>query len=391
MSRLSDKEIMDLLIEEGLDKRIAENPEGAKQIARIVENAIHQRHPEEDFIENIDGRYPEAVKEVVKNGIGGIQINGDGSLSVNTTESKVDLNGDKERKGKTQEFSVGEDEDLVIDTRIDSITQNAGFYSAGQLFRTSTFNKNGLEMQISQSKRYASIDIDAIERESMQRNDGEGYRFAKKLRRILGNRFNGIQLKDIMSIFNATGERREAPEDYKKYISDSASEWNVTRNKDLVGAEMTLSEYDVAKNRDSGGESFWIGDQIYPAKKRRATIEAVGEHKELLSVPLGSSFEGYEQGKYEISKSRGYKAGWKNPAFMSTLLEQAKTDPELQKVVNSLELDKNLRTLTCEDYEKIYERVSDKDIKASMDKIREASKDDKETDKKRESDGNPEL
>ena len=372
--------IMSLLEENGLDKRFRENPEAVSQICSMISSDVAERSGKPLRNLNRDEMI-ETTRKVLSerdyslnSGVrpnNSYTVNQDGSLSVKHKTDVRRSEVDESRADSEQIFSIGSKRgDLIVTESREYIDQTRDNTFASTSLRFNIFNNKGLEIQSRSISQNVSVDRTA-----------------------------GIR---------TTTDAFDAIARGAKYELSPIEETTLER-----GADLATEQYSVQESKGGRLLAYEKGGMVRDHRSEDAISNPIP-----LSFSLGARLEGQVQRgvmpnfppQYRPGHLMGYTPDMaevyskqteqeraiaikniyeitssKSPAFRETLFDAAKTDPSLQKVVESLDLvrttsEKDARLMQTlgivkvEDLKRVYERVSDKDLKATLQSVIDTSK-----------------
>ena len=383
--------IMSLLEEKGLDKRFRDNPEAVSQICSLIIRDIEQKNGKSlqnsgrDEIEETARRVLEGYNYVGNDGIrheNVYSINEDGSFSVKHKTDVRKSSVDVSRSDSEQIFSIGKVKgDLIVTESWEYISQTRDHTYASTGVRFDVFNSNGLEIQLREVSQSVNVDT-------------------------------AIGINNSVDAFNAfgrsgvKGEMSPVTETVLDRGSDLATEhYCVQESKDSRTLAFEKGRI-ISENRSQDG----IGNQMpicyslgghptgqtkrgvmpnFPPQNRPGHLMGYSDYMaESYAKQTDEERDAAIQSIYDISATQ-------SKAFRETLFDSAKTNPALQEVVEKLDLVRTtnendarlMRTwgiVKVADLERVYERVSDKELRSTIQTIIEASK---EANKQKETDG----
>lgn len=383
--------IMSLLEEKGLDKRFRDNPEAVSQICSLIIRDIEQKNGKSlqnsgrDEIEETARRVLEGYDYVGNDGIrheNVYSINEDGSFSVKHKTDVRKSSVDVSRSDSEQIFSIGKVKgDLIVTESWEYISQTRDHTYASTGVRFDVFNSNGLEIQLREVSQSVNVDT-------------------------------AIGINNSVDAFNAfgrsgvKGEMSPVTETVLDRGSDLATEhYCVQESKDSRTLAFEKGRI-ISENRSQDG----IGNQMpicyslgghptgqtkrgvmpnFPPQNRPGHLMGYSDYMaESYAKQTDEERDAAIQSIYDISATQ-------SKAFRETLFDSAKTNPALQEVVEKLDLVRTtnendarlMRTwgiVKVADLERVYERVSDKELRSTIQTIIEASK---EANRQKETDG----
>ena len=383
--------IMSLLEEKGLDKRFRDNPEAVSQICSLIIRDIEQKNGKSlqnsgrDEIEETARRVLEGYDYVGNDGIrheNVYSINEDGSFSVKHKTDVRKSSVDVSRSDSEQIFSIGKVKgDLIVTESWEYISQTRDHTYASTGVRFDVFNSNGLEIQLREVSQSVNVDT-------------------------------AIGINNSVDAFNAIGrsgvkgEMSPVTETVLDRGSDLATEhYCVQESKDSRTLAFEKGRI-ISENRSQDG----IGNQMpicyslgghptgqtkrgvmpnFPPQNRPGHLMGYSDYMaESYAKQTDEERDAAIQSIYDISATQ-------SKAFRETLFDSAKTNPALQEVVEKLDLVRTtnendarlMRTwgiVKVADLERVYERVSDKELRSTIQTIIEASK---EANRQKETDG----
>lgn len=374
-----DNIIMNLLEENGLDKRFRENPEAVKQICNLFLYEINQTSRKEISSRDEFVQIARIVLERQEGDIGNdgkrywttFSIAEDGSLDVKQETKVTDYAyGRSERIDMQKVFAIGEKrEELVVTERGEELTKCRGNALARVSLLFRTFNKHGLEMA-RRELRQSINNSDTTKRISNCKNA------------FYIGRSQDYELGPVKEDYLSRGKnlvtqnyRKTISEDVKILVFEMDSIMKRHQKEDnLVNPLTLIYDFDgTASTKSTEGQVLnslaeYDIDELYGVTDYKIDTEAKLT-KEEREAKIQWLYSAYAK---------------KSTAFRRTLIEEAKTNPDLQKVVEQLGLDKNTtreETVTVSDLQRAYESVSAPEIKDTMQSLLEASKaEDKEKD-----------
>lgn len=371
-----DEIMWDVLESEGLDKRFRENPEAVNQISDLLRKDV------EKITESRGRRDIElAVKKLLDNrdfiGSDGVRtqpsytIEADGSLSV---KHETDINRGESNVAKSdleQTFSIGDKkEELVVTESRDYIDQTRDNTFASTSLKIDNFNRHGLQVQSRSISQDINLDTSA------------GIRTSSEAFRAIGTH-KGYELSPVTETTLERGEDL-ATEYYadQKFTNArilSFEKWGMiqdNKGKDAISNPIPLADrMGVRVEESKRGEMANFPPQYRPGHLMGYSEAQVKSYNERTPEEKAAAIRDV----YEISAKE-------SSAFRETLLEEAKTNPNLQRVVAELGLtrDRDEKKVGMDDFKKAYEATADKDRRGTMQSIKETSR---ETDKLKDSNG----
>lgn len=371
-----DEIMWDVLEAEGLDKRFRENPEAVSQISNLLREDVKK------ITENRGRSDIElAVKKLLNSrdfvGSDGVRtqpsytIEADGSLSVKH-ETKVNKSVESVIKSDLEQtFSIGDKKgELVVTESSDYISQTRNATSAITSLKIDNFNRHGLQVQ--SRKISQNIDLDT-----------------------------SIGINNTVEAFQAIGK-------HKGYKLSPVNETTVERGSDLATERYADQKFEGAKIlvfqkgsivRDNKGKDaissptplgYELGGRFGEAKR--------GEMANFPPQYRPGHLMGYSEAQAKSYNERTpeekaaairdvYRISAKeSSAFRETLLEEARTNPDLQRVANELGLarDRDEGTVKMDDFQRAYDETSDKDRRTTMQSMKDATR---EENKSKDSNG----
>lgn len=371
-----DEIMWDVLESEGLDKRFRENPEAVNQISDLLRKDV------EKITESRGRRDIElAVKKLLDNrdfiGSDGVRtqpsytIEADGSLSV---KHETDINRGESNVAKSdleQTFSIGDKkEELVVTESRDYIDQTRDNTFASTSLKIDNFNRHGLQMQ--SRKISQSINLDT----------SIGIRTSSEAFRAIGQH-NGYELSPVTETTLERGEDL-ATEYYadQKFTNArilSFEKWGMiqdNKGKDAISNPIPLANRMGLRSEESKrGEMANFPPQYRPGHLMGYSEAQAESYNERTPEEKAAAIRDV----YEISAKE-------SSAFRETLLEEARTNPNLQRVVAELGLtrDRDEKKVGMDDFKKAYEATADKDRRGAMQAIKDTTL---EADKTKDSNG----
>ena len=383
--------IMSLLEEKGLDKRFRDNPEAVSQICSLIIRDIEQKNGKSlqnsgrDEIEETARRVLEGYDYAGNDGIrheNVYSINEDGSFSVKHKTDVRKSSVDVSRSDSEQIFSIGKVKgDLIVTESWEYISQTRDHTYASTGVRFDVFNSNGLEIQLREVSQSVNVDT-------------------------------AIGINNSVDAFNAIGR--------------SGVKWEISPVTETVldrGSDLATEHYCVQESKDSKTLAFEKGRIISENRSQDAIGNPMPICYSLGGHPTGQTKRGVMP-NFPPQNRPGHLMGYsdymaesyakqtdeerdaaiqsiydisatQSKAFRETLFDSAKTNPALQEVVEKLDLVRTtnendarlMRTwgiVKVADLERVYERVSDKELRSTIQTIIEASK---EANKQKETDG----
>ena len=371
-----DEIMWDVLESEGLDKRFRENPEAVNQISDLLRKDV------EKITESRGRRDIElAVKKLLDNrdfiGSDGVRtqpsytIEPDGSLTV---KHETDINRGESNVAKSdleQTFSIGDKkEELVVTESRDYIDQTRDNTFASTSLKIDNFNRHGLQVQSRRISQNINLDTSA------------GIRTSSEAFRAIGTH-KGYELSPVTETTLERGEDL-ATEYYadQKFTNArilSFEKWGMiqdNKGKDAISNPIPLADrMGVRVEESKRGEMANFPPQYRPGHLMGYSESQAESYNERTPEEKAAAIRDV----YEISAKE-------SSAFRETLLEEAKTNPNLQRVVAELGLtrDRDEKKVGMDDFKKAYEATADKDRRGAMQAIKETSR---ETDKSKDSNG----
>ena len=371
-----DEIMWDVLESEGLDKRFRENPEAVNQISDLLRKDV------EKITESRGRRDIElAVKKLLDNrdfiGSDGVRtqpsytIEADGSLSV---KHETDINRGESNVAKSdleQTFSIGDKkEELVVTESRDYIDQTRDNTFASTSLKIDNFNRHGLQMQSRKISQSINLDTSA------------GIRTSSEAFRAIGQH-NGYELSPVTETTLERGEDL-ATEYYadQKFTNArilSFEKWGMiqdNKGKDAISNPIPLANRMGLRSEESKrGEMANFPPQYRPGHLMGYSEAQAESYNERTPEEKAAAIRDV----YEISAKE-------SSAFRETLLEEARTNPNLQRVVAELGLtrDRDEKKVGMDDFKKAYEATADKDRRGAMQAIKDTTL---EADKTKDSNG----
>ena len=371
-----DEIMWDVLESEGLDKRFRENPEAVNQISDLLRKDV------EKITESRGRRDIElAVKKLLDNrdfiGSDGVRtqpsytIEPDGSLTV---KHETDINRGESNVAKSdleQTFSIGDKkEELVVTESRDYIDQTRDNTFASTSLKIDNFNRHGLQMQSRKISQSINLDTSA------------GIRTSSEAFRAIGQH-NGYELSPVTETTLERGEDL-ATEYYTDQKFSNArilsfEKWGMiqdNKGKDAISNPIPLANRMGLRSEESKrGEMANFPPQYRPGHLMGYSEAQAESYNERTPEEKAAAIRDV----YEISAKE-------SSAFRETLLEEAKTNPNLQRVVAELGLtrDRDEKKVGMDDFKKAYEATADKDRRGAMQAIKDTTL---EADKTKDSNG----
>ena len=383
--------IMTLLEEKGLDKRFRDNPEAVSQICSLVIRDIEQKNGKSlqnsgrKEIEETARRVLEGYDNVGNDGIrhdNVYSINEDGSFSVKHKTDVRRSSVDVSRADSEQIFSLGKEKgDLIVTESSEYISQTQDHTYASTGVKFNVFNSNGLEIQSRNVSQSVNVDT-------------------------------AIRINNSVDAFNAIGR--------------SGVKWEMSPVTETVldrGSDLATEHYCVRESKDSRILAFEKGKIISENRSQDAISDPMPICYSLGGNTTGQTKRGVMPNfppQYRPGHLMGYTdymaesyakqtdeerdaaiqsvydvSTTQSKAFRETLFDSAKTNPALQEVVEKLDLvrttnENDARLMTTlgivkvADLERVYEGVSDKELRSTIQTIIETSK---EANKQKKTDG----
>ena len=371
-----DEIMWDVLESEGLDKRFRENPEAVNQISDLLRKDV------EKITESRGRRDIElAVKKLLDNrdfiGSDGVRtqpsytIEPDGSLTV---KHETDINRGESNVAKSdleQTFSIGDKkEELVVTESRDYIDQTRDNTFASTSLKIDNFNRHGLQMQSRKISQSINLDTSA------------GIRTSSEAFRAIGQH-NGYELSPVTETTLERGEDL-ATEYYTDQKFSNArilsfEKWGMiqdNKGKDAISNPIPLANRMGLRSEESKrGEMANFPPQYRPGHLMGYSEAQAESYNERTPEEKAAAIRDV----YEISAKE-------SSAFRETLLEEARTNPNLQRVVAELGLtrDRDEKKVGMDDFKKAYEATADKDRRGAMQAIKDTTL---EADKTKDSNG----
>lgn len=371
-----DEIMWDVLESEGLDKRFRENPEAVSQISDLLRKDV------EKLTENSGRRDIElAVKKLLDNrdfiGSDGVRtqpsytIEPDGSLTV---KHETDVNRGESNVAKSdleQTFSIGDKkEELVVTESRDYIDQTRDNTFASTSLKIDNFNRHGLQVQSRRISQNINLDTSI------------GIRTSSEAFRAIGTH-KGYELSPVTETTLERGEDL-ATEYYTDQKFSNArilsfEKWGMiqdNKGKDAISNPIPLADrMGVRVEESKRGEMANFPPQYRPGHLMGYSEAQAKSYNERTPEEKAAAIRDV----YEISAKE-------SSSFRETLLEEARTNPNLQRVVAELGLtrDRDEKKVGMDDFKKAYEATTDKDRRGTMQSIKETSR---ETDKSKDSNG----
>lgn len=371
-----DEIMWDVLESEGLDKRFRENPEAVNQISDLLRKDV------EKITESRGRRDIElAVKKLLDNrdfiGSDGVRtqpsytIEADGSLSV---KHETDINRGESNVAKSdleQTFSIGDKkEELVVTESRDYIDQTRDNTFASTSLKIDNFNRHGLQMQSRKISQSINLDTSA------------GIRTSSEAFRAIGQH-NGYELSPVTETTLERGEDL-ATEYYTDQKFSNArilsfEKWGMiqdNKGKDAISNPIPLANRMGLRSEESKrGEMGNFPPQYRPGHLMGYSEAQAESYNERTPEEKAAAIRDV----YEISAKE-------SSSFRETLLEEARTNPNLQRVVAELGLtrDRDEKKVGMDDFKKAYEATADKDRRGTMQAIKDTTL---EADKTKDSNG----
>ena len=371
-----DEIMWDVLESEGLDKRFRENPEAVSQISDLLRKDV------EKLTENSGRRDIElAVKKLLDNrdfvGSDGVRtqpsytIEVDGSLSV---KHATDVNKTAEEVTKSdleQTFSIGDEkEELVVTESRDYIDQTRDNTFASTSLKIDNFNRHGLQVQSRRISQNINLDTSI------------GIRTSSEAFRAIGTH-KGYELSPVTETTLERGEDL-ATEYYTDQKFSNArilsfEKWGMiqdNKGKDAISNPRPLADrMGVRVEESKRGEMANFPPQYRPGHLMGYSEAQAKSYNERTPEEKAAAIRDV----YEISAKE-------SSAFRETLLEEARTNPNLQRVADELGLtrDRDEKKVGMDDFKKAYEATADKDRRGTMQAIKDTTL---EADKTKDSNG----
>lgn len=360
-----DEIMWDVLESEGLDKRFRENPEAVSQISDLLRKDV------EKITESRGRRDIElAVKKLLDNrdfiGSDGVRtqpsytIEPDGSLTV---KHETDVNRGESNVAKSdleQTFSIGDKkEELVVTESRDYIDQTRDNTFASTSLKIDNFNRHGLQVQSRRISQNINLDTSA------------GIRTSSEAFRAIGTH-KGYELSPVTETTLERGEDL-ATEYYadQKFTNArilSFEKWGMiqdNKGKDAISNPIPLANRMGLRSEESKrGEMANFPPQYRPGHLMGYSEAQAESYNERTPEEKAAAIRDV----YEISAKE-------SPAFRETLLEEAKTNPKLQRVADELGLtrDKGEKKVGMDNFKKAYETTTDRDRKVAMQSIKDTT------------------
>lgn len=373
--------IMTLLEEKGLDKRFRENPEAVRQICSLVARDIEEKNGKSlqnsgrDEIEETARRILGQRDYTGNNGIrpdNVYTVGEDGTLSVRHKTDVRRSDVDVSKSDIEQVFSIGEGRgDFIVAESRDYIDQTRDNTFASTGVRFNIFNSNGLEIQSRDVSQDVSVDtaarIDSV-RDAFEAIGRNGVTWKTSPVREttlergadLATEYYSVQ-ESISSKLLALGKGRIIKENMGK---DAVS--------NPVPVCYSLSGHTDGQTKRGVMPNF--PPQYRPGHLMGYTDYMAEEYAKQTEEERAAAI----QEVYDISATQ-------SPEFRETLFDAAKTNPELQKVVERLDLVRTtsksdahmmeiMGIVKVDDLKRVYENVSNKELRATMQSIIENSR-----------------
>lgn len=383
--------VMSLLEEKGMDKRFRDNQEAVNQIFSLIWSDIEQKNGKSlqsgvrDEIETTVSIILDRIDYVDNDGVrpnNVYTINEDGSLSVKHKTDVSKNSANVSRSDSKQIFSIGKERgDLIVTTSSEYISQTHDKTYASTGVRFDVFNSNGLEMQSRDVSQ--SVNVDTAIR---IHNTADAFTAISRS----GVKFETTPVtetvlergSDLATVNYCVQESNNS----RLLLGEKGRIINNNRSKDF-GRNRRPICYDLGGNITSQSK---IG--VMP----NVSPEHTPSHLMGYTDYMAESFAKQTDEERAVAIKRVYEdSATRSTAFRQTLFDEAKTNPKLQKVVEDLGLvrttnaqeDSLMRSwgiVKVADLEKAYEKVSDKELRATMQTIIENSK---EANKQKENDG----
>ena len=361
--------IMSVLEEKGLDKRFRKNPEAVNRIGSLLANEIENSSGKQ-IIEMGRGEIEESTKDLLNrssyvdtNGIRNnneIRINEDGSLSVKyKTNDLGDKNTGIHIENTEESFNIAENTgNLIIGEVCENFMRGYGEKDTAigiTSIRIDTFNPHGLEVQ------------GRIMDQAIYEKEAKPFGRPNSMKELLNTETRRSELHEMLVSRN--------PDLVTAYCINERTECT---NYGLASSTKGIIKQAIATDRSWRhilGDELGIG--VY---SKKTTLEGNAlcdiDYNNPNRMYIEPSKEAIDQYKnmsdYNKTalKQQIYKSASNNQAFANTLIENARTNPELKKVIETLGL---TNPVGEQKLKGIYEETQPEKISETMQTIRETT------------------